>query len=65
MNCKNCREQFSEDNPQIIEGIVSREDQLCSECGMSILDRAYDLEQQYGISPDLVSGLAPELLYAD
>ena len=45
-HCKQCGDSFKANdgnNPQCIEGIITKEDQLCSECGHRILLRQYDL----------------------
>ena len=40
--CTHCGEEFSDDCPQLVEGIVTESMCLCSECGMRILDVQYD-----------------------
>ncbi len=41
--CKKCSEEFSCDNPQMIEGVVTENMCLCAECGTDILNRQYDM----------------------
>ena len=62
MTCRNCHDEFSEDNPQCIESFITAEDQLCSECGYARLDKAYDIQQQIDVPAMTIALMAPELL---